>query len=296
MEIGFIGLGVMGKPMSKNLIDAGHTVVVVERNNRATQELTAYGARIARSPKEVALASEVVITMLPNSPEVQEVILGKDGIIESNKKGLVVIDMSSISPIVSREIHERLQKAGMHILDAPVSGGEPKAIDGTLSVMVGGNHEIFERYYEVMKTMAASVVRVGESGAGNTTKLCNQIIVALNIIAVSEALVLARKAGVAPELVYDAIRGGLAGSTVLDAKAPLILKRKFAPGFRIDLHAKDLQNVLDTSHNLGIPLPFSSMAMEIMQSLKTMGAGGDDHGALVKYFEKIANITVGVEN
>ena len=293
MKIGFIGLGIMGKPMSKNLIKANYELVVMDKNLEAAMELGTLGATVATSPKEVAADVEVVITMLPNSPHVKEVVLGKNGIIEGGKKGMTVIDMSSISPIISREISIELEKKGINMLDAPVSGGEPKAINGTLSVMVGGKPEIFDKFIDLMKAMASSVVRVGEIGSGNVAKLCNQIIVAINISAMSEALILAQKAGVGPELVYNAIRGGLAGSAVLDAKAPLIMNRQFAPGFRIDLHIKDLNNVLETSHNLGIPLPLSAAVMEMMQAIKADGLGQDDHCSLVKYYEKIANITVG---
>lgn len=293
MKIGFIGLGIMGKPMSKNLLKAKYELIVMDKNNEVTKELGSLGATIVGSPAEVAKDVDVIITMLPNSPQVKEVVLGKNGIIEGGKPGLTIIDMSSISPIVSRELAAELEKVGMNMLDAPVSGGEPKAIEGTLSVMVGGKSEIFTKYYDLMKSMAASVVRVGETGSGNIAKLCNQIIVAINISAVSEAMILAQKAGVSPELVYNAIRGGLAGSTVLDAKAPMMMNRKFAPGFRIDLHIKDLNNVLDTSHNLGIPLPLSAAVMEMMQALKADGLGNEDHSSLVKYYEKMANITVG---
>jgi 2-hydroxy-3-oxopropionate reductase len=293
MKIGFIGLGIMGKPMSKNLIKAKYDLIVMDKNTEVTKELGSLGATVADSPAEVAKEVDVIITMLPNSPHVKEVVLGKKGIIEGGKPGLTIIDMSSISPIVSRDLAAELEKVGMNMLDAPVSGGEPKAIEGTLSVMVGGNSEIFTKYYDLMKSMAASVVRVGEIGSGNIAKLCNQIIVAINISAVSEAMILAQKAGVSPELVYNAIRGGLAGSTVLDAKAPMMMNRKFAPGFRIDLHIKDLNNVLDTSHNLGIPLPLSAAVMEMMQALKADGLGNEDHSSLVKFYEKMANITVG---
>jgi 2-hydroxy-3-oxopropionate reductase len=229
---------------------------------------------------------------LPNSPEVKEVVLGKSGLIEGCKSGSVLIDMSSISPIVSKELCEKLAEKGTEMLDAPVSGGEPKAIDATLSVMVGGKKDVFDRCYDIMKAMAASVVLTGNIGAGNMTKLTNQIIVALNIAAMSEALVLATKAGVEPELVYQAIRGGLAGSTVLDAKAPLVMDRKFNPGFRIDLHIKDLSNALDTSHELGVPLPLTSAMMEIMKALKLDGKGNDDHGGIIQYFEKLAKVEV----
>ena len=285
-------MGIMGKPMCKHLLKANHELVVMDRNADPVNELAEMGAEVVGSPKEVASKVEVVITMLPDSPDVKEVVLGKNGIIEGGKPGLTVIDMSSISPIVSREISAELEKKGINMLDAPVSGGEPKAIEGTISVMVGGKPEIFNQYYDIMKTMAGSVVHVGEIGAGNITKLCNQIIVAINISAVSEALILAQKAGVSPELVYKAIRGGLAGSTVLDAKAPLIMDRKFKPGFRINLHIKDLNNVLGTSHNLGIPLPLTAAVMEMMQGLKADGLGDEDHCSLVKFYEKMANITI----
>ncbi len=292
MKVGFIGLGIMGKPMAKNLAKAGYDLVVLDRNTQVVEELVSAGAIAAESPKAVAEQVEVVITMLPNSPHVKEVVLGENGVIEGAKKGLAVIDMSSIAPLVSREISEKLAEVGVEMLDAPVSGGEPKAIEGTLSVMVGGNKEIFEKYFDVMKAMAASVVYVGDIGAGNTTKLANQIIVALNIAAMSEALVLATKAGVNPDLVYQAIRGGLAGSTVLDAKAPLVMDRKFDPGFRINLHIKDLANVLETSHEIGVPLPLTSAVMEMMQALKVDGLGDADHCGLVQYYEKMAKVEV----
>ncbi|WP_371373093.1 2-hydroxy-3-oxopropionate reductase [Sporomusa aerivorans] len=292
MKIGFIGLGIMGKPMSKNLLQAGYELVVLDRNLAVVEEISALGATVATNPKEVAEQVEAVITMLPNSPQVKEVVLGENGVIEGAKPGTVVIDMSSIAPLVSREIGEKLAKKGIELLDAPVSGGEPKAIDGTLSVMVGGKQEVFDKYYAVMKAMAGSVVRTGDIGAGNVTKLANQVIVALNIAAMAEALVLAAKAGVEPELVYQAIRGGLAGSTVLDAKAPLVMDRKFNPGFRINLHIKDLANVLETSHEIGVSLPLTASVMEMMQSLKVDGLGDCDHGSLVKFYEKLANIEV----
>lgn len=292
MKIGFIGLGIMGKPMSKNLMKAGYKLVVLDRNSMVVEELSGLGAAVAATPKEVAQQAEVVITMLPNSPQVKEVVLGVDGVIEGAKPGSVIIDMSSIAPLVSREISEKLAEKGIELLDAPVSGGEPKAIDGTLSVMVGGKQEVFDKYYAMMKAMAGSVVRTGDIGAGNVTKLANQVIVALNIAAMSEALVLASKAGVEPELVYQAIRGGLAGSTVLDAKAPLVMDRKFDPGFRINLHIKDLANVLETSHEVGVPLPLTAAVMEMMQALKVDGMGECDHGSLVRYYEKLANVEV----
>jgi 2-hydroxy-3-oxopropionate reductase len=227
--------------------------------------------------------------MLPNSPHVKEVVLGKGGVIEAARPGSIVIDMSSIAPLVSREVAAKLAEKKIRMLDAPVSGGEPKAIDGTLSIMVGGNKTDFDEFFPLMKAMGASVVLCGEIGAGNVTKLANQIIVAANIAAVSEALVLATKAGVNPDLVFQAIRGGLAGSTVLDAKAPLMMDRKFKPGFRINLHIKDLGNILETAKKINAPTPLSDQAMAMMQSLKDEH-GDSDHSALVRYYEKLAGI------
>lgn len=292
MKIGFIGLGIMGKPMGKNILKAGHALVVCSRNPASVAELTAAGATAAPTPRALAAQVDLVITMLPNSPEVKQVLLGADGVIEGAKPGCIVADMSSIAPLASREIAARLAEKGIEMLDAPVSGGQPKAIEGTLSVMVGGKQGIFDRCVPIFKTMAASVVRVGDIGAGNVTKLANQVVVALNIAALSEAMVLAAKAGVEPELVYQAIRGGLAGSTVMDAKAPLMLDRKFNPGFRIKLHIKDLANALDTSHEVGAPLPLTAAVMEMMQALKVDDLGESDHGAIVRYFEKQAKIEV----
>lgn len=292
MKIGFIGLGIMGKPMARNLMKKGHTLVVSGHNKAVAAEFAKDGATVFDTPKEIAANSDIIITMLPNSPQVEEVVLGKDGVIEGAKKGSCVIDMSSIAPLSSRKIASELEKVGVDMLDAPVSGREPKAIDGTISVMVGGKQEVFDKYKDVIGCMAASVVRTGDIGAGNATKLANQIIVAINIAAVSEALTLAAKVGVEPELVYKAIRGGLAGSTVLDAKAPMMMDRNFKPGFRINLHIKDLKNVLDTSHEVGVTLPLTASVMEIMQALKADGHESEDHSSIVRYYEKLDNIIV----
>lgn len=292
MKIGFIGLGIMGKPMSKNLIKAGYSLVVLDFNKAAVEELVALGAKSAETPKEVAEQVDVVITMLPNSPHVKTVALGENGLVEAQNKNYAFIDMSSIAPLASREIYTELEKQGIDMLDAPVSGGEPKAIDGTLSVMVGGKKAVFDKYYDVMKAMAGSVVYTGEIGAGNVTKLANQVIVALNIAAMSEAFMLATKAGVDPELVYQAIRGGLAGSTVLDAKAPMVLDRNFKPGFRIDLHIKDLANALDTSRGVGANLPLTSTVMEMMQALRSAGDDKLDHSALARYYERLTGTEI----
>jgi 2-hydroxy-3-oxopropionate reductase len=282
----------MGLPMSKNLLKAGHSLVVFDINKAAVEELKQAGAEVGTSAKDVASKTNIIITMLPNSPQVKVVVLGENGVIEGARKGSIVVDMSSIAPLVSREVSEALAKKGIRMLDAPVSGGQPKAIDGTMSIMVGGAQADFDEIVPIFKAMGSSYVLCGGIGAGNVTKLANQIIVAVNIAAVSEALVMATKAGVDPELVYKAIRGGLAGSTVLDAKAPLMMDRKFNPGFRINLHIKDLANVLETSHGIGVPLPLTAAVMEILQALKVDGMGDLDHGAIVRFYEKLAQIEV----
>ena len=292
MKIGFIGLGIMGKPMALNLIKAGHELVVYDVQRASLGEALAAGAVEGGSPADVAARCGVVITMLPNSPHVREAVLGKGGFVEGAKKGSLLIDMSSIAPLVSREVAEVLGSKGIDMLDAPVSGGEPKAIDGTLAIMVGGDKGIFERVKEVLLRMGSSAVYCGAIGSGNVTKLANQVIVGLNIAAMSEAFVLATKAGVDPALVFEAIKGGLAGSTVLNAKVPKVLKGDFAPGFRIELHIKDLQNALDTGHAIGAPLPFTSQVMEIMQALKVEGKQGQDHCGLIQHFERMAGVAV----
>lgn len=292
MKIGFIGLGIMGKPMAKNLLKAGYPVVAYDIVPEAVKELVQAGAEQGASSADVASKSEVIITMLPNSPHVKEVVLGKGGVLEGAKPGTILVDMSSIAPLASKEVSEKAAEKGVVMLDAPVSGGEPKAIDGTLSIMVGGPEDAFKKVEGILKKMGASVVHIGEIGSGNTTKLANQIIVALNIAAMSEAMVLATKAGVDPEKVFEAIRGGLAGSTVLNAKVPLVLQGNFKPGFRIELHIKDLMNALETGHEIGVPLPLTSQVMETMQALKVDGKAKDDHGGLIQYYEKLAHIEV----
>ena len=290
MKIGFIGLGIMGKPMCRNLMKAGYEMVVYNRSKASVEELAAEGATPAGSPAEVAKECQVIITMLPNSPQVREVCLGENGIAETAKEESIVIDMSSIDPVQSKEIGAELNKKGIDLMDAPVSGGEPKAIDGTISVMVGGTKENFDKYYDLLMAMAGSVVYVGGLGSGNVAKLANQVIVALNIAAVSEAMTLAVKNDADPELVYQAIRGGLAGSTVLDAKAPMMMAHNFKPGFRIELHIKDLNNALNAGHATSTALPLTSQVM--MQALKADGFEKDDHSALVKYYEKISDVSV----
>ncbi len=292
MTIGFIGLGIMGKPMARNLLKAGYALVVFDIAAPSVGALVAEGAQGGLSPKDVAERCDLIITMLPNSPQVEEVVLGANGILEADCSGKTLVDMSSISPLAARAIAEKAAQAGLCMLDAPVSGGEPKAVNGTLAIMVGGDADAFARVQPILLAMGSSAVHVGEIGSGNVTKLANQIIVALNIAAMSEAMVLAAKAGVDPEKVYQAIRGGLAGSTVLDAKMPLVLKRNFKPGFRINLHIKDLTNAMDTAHGTGTPLPLTAQVLEMMQALKVDGHADEDHGALIRYFERLASTTV----
>ena len=290
MKIGWIGLGIMGKPMAKNLLKAGYELWVNNRSQGPMEELAACGAHAA-TRKELAENAEVIITMLPNGPQVRDVILGD--VIKDMRPGQIFIDCSSISPVVSKEIAAALAEKGVEMLDAPVSGGEPKAIDGTLSFMVGGKQPVFDRCKDILGAMGASVTRCGEVGAGNTTKLANQIIVACNIQAVAEAFTLAQKAGVDPEVVYKAIRGGLAGSTVLDAKGPMMIAGNDKPGFKIDLHIKDLNNALDCAHTVGAPVPMTAAVQEILQWLHNNDCGENDHSAIAKYYEHLTGIHIG---
>ena len=292
MKIGFIGLGIMGKPMARNLMKAGHTVIVYDIVKENTEVMVEEGASERNSAREVAEECKVIITVLPNSAHVRAAVIGKNCVLEGASAGSILIDMSSIAPQVSKEISEACEKQGIEMLDAPVSGGEPKAIDGTLSIMVGGKEEVFKQVYDILMAMGGSAVYCGEIGAGNTTKLANQIIVALNIAAVSEAFMLSTKAGVDPEKVFNAIKGGLAGSTVMNAKIPMIMERNFKPGFKIDLHIKDLNNALDTGHEIGVPLPLTANVMEMLQKLHADGHGQEDHSAIAKYYEKIADVCV----
>ncbi len=261
-------------------------------NSLAVKEVVEAGANEGKSSKDVASRSEVVITMLPNSPQVKEVVLGTDGVLEGAKPGLILVDMSSIAPFASQEISKKAKEKGVVMIDAPVSGGQPKAIDGSLAIMVGGQGAVFNEVKDILGVMGGSVTLIGEIGSGNIAKLANQVIVALNIAAMSEAMVLSTKAGVDPERVYDAIRGGLAGSTVLDAKLPLVLEGNFKPGFRIELHIKDMMNALETAHELGVPMPLSSQIMEIMQALKVDGKAKDDHCGIIQFYEKLAKVEV----
>jgi 2-hydroxy-3-oxopropionate reductase len=277
--------------MAKNLLKGGYKLVVYDKFAKF-DDLTALGAEGVSSNKEAASKSDVIITMLPNSPHVKEAILGAGGVIEGISAGKTVVDMSSIAPAASREVGEALKAKGVHFLDAPVSGGEPKAIDGTLAIMAGGDQKTFDAVKPILEKMGSSVTLVGDMGSGNVTKLANQIVVALNIAAVSEAFVLAVKAGVDPAKVFDAIKGGLAGSTVMNAKVPMILEGNFKPGFRVELHIKDLQNALDTAHDLNVPVPLTAAVMETLQALKVDGLAANDHSAIVRYYEKLAKTEV----
>ena len=290
--IGFIGLGIMGKPMARNLMKAGYSLTLYNRSRDSMDELAAEGAELGASSKDVAQRTEIIITMLPDSPDSEIVILGPNGVLEGAKAGSVIIDMSSIAPLVSQRIAAEAAKKGVDMLDAPVSGGEPAAVSGNLAIMAGGKQEILDRCMPVLDVMGRSVVRVGDVGAGNTVKLANQIIVAANIEAVGEAFVLAQKAGIDPELVFQAIRGGLAGSNVMEAKAPMIMDRNFNPGFRIRLHQKDLHNALLTGKELGVPLPVTSLVQQMIGALINQGRGENDHSSIVNFIEDLASTQV----
>ena len=289
MKIGFIGLGIMGKPMAKNLMNELVVYDVIAAN---VDNVVAAGAQAGASSKDVAEQCSFIITMLPNSPHVKTVVMGENGVLEGAQAGTVLVDMSSIAPLASQEIAAACGEKGVKMLDAPVSGGEPKAIDGTLAIMVGGDKELFDQVKDVLAVMGSSVVYCGTIGAGNTTKLANQIIVAANIAACAEAFILAKKAGVDPAVVFEAIKGGLAGSTVMNAKVPMMLERDFNPGFKIDLHIKDLNNAIDTGHGVGSPLPLTAQVMEMMQWLRKEKCGQDDHSALAKYYEYLAGVKI----
>lgn len=292
MKVGFIGLGIMGKPMVRNLLKAGHEVVAFDVMQENVEEAASAGAVPAQSSKAVAQQCKTIITMLPNSPHVKAAVMGENGVLEGAQEGSILIDMSSIAPLASQEISRACAGKGVKMIDAPVSGGEPKAIDGTMSIMAGGEKEVFDQVYDLLMVMGGSAVHCGDIGAGNTTKLANQVIVALNIAAVSEAFMLSTKAGVDPVKVFDAIKGGLAGSTVMNAKVPMITAGNFNPGFKIDLHIKDLNNALETGHGVGAPLPMTALAMEMLQTLRADGCGQEDHSAIAKYYEKITGVEI----
>lgn len=290
--IGFIGLGIMGRPMAKNLLRAGYALKVYDLNQDAVKDLEASGAKAAASISDIAQSCPVIITMLPNSPHVKSVVLGEGGVYDHAPAGTLVVDMSSIAPDASKTMEEKLKTRGIRMIDAPVSGGEPKAVEGTLAIMVGGEEADFEDAKPLFDVLGSSALLVGPIGSGNTCKLTNQIIVALNISALSEGLLLAKRAGADVEKVFQAIRGGLAGSTVMNAKAPMILEGNFNPGFKIDLHIKDLGNALDTGAATGTPLPLTSEVMQMLQVLRADGEGQSDHSAIAKYYEKVSGTAI----
>ena len=292
MNIGFIGLGIMGNPMSRNLMKAGHTLVVYDIVPALLDAAVAQGAARGNSSADVARRSDLVITMLPDGPEVEQAILGAGGALEGARPGTTLVDMSSISPLVAQKVGAACASKGVAFLDAPVSGGEPKAVDGTLAIMVGGEKAVFDRVLPVLQTMGSSVTLTGPVGAGNVTKLANQIIVACNIAAMGEALVLATRAGLNPEVVFNAIKGGLAGSTVLNAKAPMVIARNFKPGFRIKLHQKDLRNALLAAESMKVGLPLTSLVQQMIMALMNEGKGDLDHSAIVNLIEEMAGIEV----
>jgi len=287
-KIGFIGLGIMGKPMLRNLRKAGHELVAYDVFATSVDAVIGEGVERGSSCKDVAERTDIVITMLPDGPEVEQAVLGPGGVLEGARKGLILVDMSSISPIVSQKIGAACTEKGVAFLDAPVSGGEPKAIDGTLAIMVGGDQATFDKVEPLLKLMGSSAVLTGAVGAGNVTKLANQIIVAGNIAAMSEALVLAESCGVSAEVVFNAIKGGLAGSTVLNAKAPMVIARNFKPGFRIRLHQKDLRNALLTAESKKVALPMTSLVQQMLIALMNRGSGDLDHSAIVTFIEEMA--------
>lgn len=291
-HVGFIGIGNMGKPMAINLLNAGIKLKVYDLCKEPLKELKNFGAQLCNSKEELAKDSNVIITMLPNSPESIDVIIGKNGIINYAKPDTIVIDMGSIDPLVSIEIGNALYAKKIKFLDAPVSGGVPKAVDGTLAIMVGGDLETYKKVTDLFEILGNSHILIGGIGSGNYTKLANQIIVALNIIAVSEAFTLAKKAGLSPIKVFEAIRTGLAGSTVMEQKLPMILSRNFKPGFKIKLHRKDIQNVINASSKLDIVLPFTSLAFEVLKALDLDDKGNEDHGAIIKFFENLSKVIV----
>jgi len=291
-NVGFIGLGIMGRPMVKNLLKAGYAVTVFDVVGSAVEEMVTEGAKSVASSREVAEATPVIITMVPDSADSEAAIMGPGGVLEGASAGDTIVDMSSIAPGSSQKIAAACEAQGVNFLDAPVSGGEPKAIDGTLAIMVGGKQDIFDSQSDMLDILGGSIVLCGDYGAGNTTKLANQIIVAANIEAVAEALVLAKKAGLDPNTVYQAIRGGLAGSTVMDAKAPMMIEGNFAPGFRIRLHQKDLHNAILTGKELGVPLPITSAIQQMLGSLMNAGKGDVDHAAIAHFIEDMAGVTI----
>ena len=292
--VGFVGLGIMGRPMLRNLLKAGYTVVGYDRTGEKLDAAVADGAQRGASNADVGARAPIVITMLPDGPEVEEAVLGADGILSGSKSGSLIIDMSSISPLVAQKVAAACAEKGVDYIDAPVSGGEPKAIDGTLAIMVGASEALYQKAEPILKCTGSSVTLTGPVGAGNTTKLANQIIVACNIAAMGEALTLATRCGLNPEVVMNAIKGGLAGSAVLNAKGPMLIARNFKPGFRISLHQKDLRNALKTAEANGVYLPLTAQVQQMISSLIADGKGDCDHSAIATFVEAASHVEVKV--
>ena len=291
-KVGFIGLGIMGRPMLNNLLKASHEVVAYGINAAKLDACVSDGARRGASNQDVAARSEIVFTMLPDGPEVEQVVLGEDGVLAGAKPGTLIVDMSSINPLVSQKIGKACAEKQVEFLDAPVSGGEPKAIEGTLAIMVGGSEASFGKAEPLLKAMGSKVTLTGPIGAGNVTKLANQIMVACNIAAMGEALTLSTRCGLDPQVVLNAVKGGLAGSTVLDAKGRMLIGRNFKPGFKVKLHQKDLRNALLTAEANHVALPLTSLVQQMLLSLLSEGKGDLDHSAIATVLEKLSNVTI----
>ncbi len=287
-KIAFIGLGIMGGPMAANLVNAGYGVTGFARSSSSKERLEKAGATPAGSIEEAVSGADVVITMLPDSPEVEEVVLGEEGVLASAEPDLLLIDMSTIAPETSVAVAERAKESGVQVLDAPVSGGEPGAIEGTLSIMVGGDPETFEKARPILEHLGKTIVHVGDHGAGQTVKAANQLLVAGIIGLVSEAIVLLEASGVDGERGLEVLAGGLAGNRILDRKAATMLAREFEPGFRIDLHHKDMGIALATARSAGVSLPVTGVVAQLMASARAMGHGSLDHSALLTVIESLS--------
>jgi 2-hydroxy-3-oxopropionate reductase len=292
-RIGFIGLGIMGKPMARNLMKAGYDLVVHNRSRAAVDEIAGEGAIPASNPREVAEQAKIVITMLPDSPDVRDVVFGENGLLEAMGEGSLLIDMSTISPVTTLDVVEALAAKGAHALDAPVSGGDKGAIAATLSIMVGGDAEDFERAKPIFEALGKTIVHVGAAGAGQTVKACNQIVVALTFEAVSEALVLGSKAGVDPHKIVQVLSGGLAGNKVLELRGESMIAHNFQPGFRINLHRKDLGIALDAGKSYNVSLPATAQVNQMFTAMVASGFGDLDHSALLKHIEALAEHEIG---
>ncbi|MBI2202473.1 MAG: 2-hydroxy-3-oxopropionate reductase [Candidatus Rokubacteria bacterium] len=288
--VGFIGLGIMGRPMAKNLLKAGYQLVVHSRSRPPVDDVVSAGAKAASNPREVAAACDVLITMLPNSPDVELVALGKNGIIDGAKSGSTLVDMSTISPIVSKKVGEALRPKGVKMLDAPVSGGEQGAINAALSIMVGGDKAVFDAVLPIFQAMGKTITHLGPLGSGGFTKLANQIIVAVNLTALAEALTLAKKAGLDRDLTLTALAGGLAGSKCLEQKRSNYIAETYKPGFKIDLHYKDLGLIMESARELGVPLPATAVVQELFSALRVKGQGGLDHSGVITLLEALAGL------